>query len=521
MRIFKPTTAAIAAAALALAPAGAYAIRGAGRHAGRRLASSSAGCKLTINAAPRFVENGESALVFGQLTCRSGSVANQTVTVTERPAWAPASTAGTATTDAAGNYQVTSPALSTNTGFYCERAWGASAERIVRVSPKVTLAGPPDGAELFTGGGPILAKHVAAYRNRITFTGTVSPADAGAIVALQREKRAAATDGTGSAWVGRGRAARFSIVHTFRLPRRREHPRGRGPVQALTNAINAVGASEPLSYEISQAQNPALTIVSSAEPVSDRSAGDDQRDARGSVRRGADAVGAPAPRASIRGGRQSHEHDRRRLRVRRRRRRCRAPSTRSPAPARPRRRCIEGVRDVLERQSRRQHGPGGPAADVHGHRQPGASRATSSIWRSRTRSASASTSSRSAPRAPRAASRSCTARSSRASSSSGSRCPGDPEYEGTASPLLTVEVTPAAGRRADTGATEQQLAALRRPDSRAATGRAPELLGVCCGRLRGWPQGLGGDRRPPQVRWPQSGLRPRPRGPAGARRPCA
>lgn len=267
MRIFKPTTAAIAAAALALAPAGAYAIRGAGRHAGRRLASSSAGCKLTINAAPRIIENGESALVFGQLTCRSGSVANQTVTVTERPAMGAASTAGTATTDAAGNYQVTSPALSTNTRFSASALGAQSAERMVRVSPKVTLAGPPEGAELFTGAGPILAKHVAAYRNRITFTGTVSPADAGAVVALQREE-ASGGDGWHRIGLGTvGAGGTFSIVHTFRFPGDASIRVVVGPFKRSTNAINAVGASEPLSYEISQSQNPALTIVSSAEPV--------------------------------------------------------------------------------------------------------------------------------------------------------------------------------------------------------------------------------------------------------------
>ena len=238
MRIFKPTTAAIAAAALALAPAGAFAIRGAGRHAGHRAAghraaghrvTSPGGCKLTANAAPRYVEDGESALVFGRLSCAEGSVASQTVTVMERsPVGTAASSAGTATTDAAGNYQLTSAALSADTAFYATGLGARSGEKIVHVAPRVSLAGPPNGAELFTGGGPLLRSGPHPfYRDRVTFAGTVSPADAGAIVALQRENA-----NNGEEWrrIGLGvvgPTGSFSIIHTFVIAGRREHPRDR------------------------------------------------------------------------------------------------------------------------------------------------------------------------------------------------------------------------------------------------------------------------------------------------------
>jgi hypothetical protein len=265
MRIFRPTTAAIAAAALALVPAGAYAIRGAGKHAGRRAGTPNAGCRLTANAAPRYVEDGESVLVFGRLSCANGSVASQTVTVMERsPVSAGASSAGTATTDAAGNYQLTSAALSADTAFYATGLGARSGERIVHVAPRVSLAGPPDGAELFTGGGPLLrSRSHPFFRNRVTFAGTVSPADAGAIVALQRENA-----NSGEEWrrIGLGVVGpngSFSIVHTFAVP-------GAANIRVVVkeNRSSYRAASETLSYEISQAQNPALTIFSSADPVS-------------------------------------------------------------------------------------------------------------------------------------------------------------------------------------------------------------------------------------------------------------
>jgi hypothetical protein len=266
MRIFKPTTAVITAVVLALAPASAYAIHGAGRHAGHRTASPSGGCKLSVNAAPRYIEDGESALVFGRLSCAEGSVANQTVTVMERsPVSTPAASAGTATTDAAGNYQLTTAALSANTAFYATALGARSGEKTVRVAPKISLTGPENGSELFTGAGPLVHNGARpAYRSRVVFSGTVSPTDAGATVVLQRENA-----NSGSAWYRIGPLATvrsngsFSIVHTFTLP-------GAANIRVLVRANRSSyrSASEPLSYEISQPQNGALTIFSSAEPVS-------------------------------------------------------------------------------------------------------------------------------------------------------------------------------------------------------------------------------------------------------------
>jgi hypothetical protein len=262
MRSIKPVpaVAALASVLLALVPAGASAAKHVKRHA----RAGAGGCHLKINAAPRLVEAGESALVFGQLICSGAtSAANQTVTVLESSAPAPTlTTAGTATTDAGGNYQLTTPALQTNSKFSATALGAHSGKRTIRVSPKVTLSGPPDGSQLFTGAGPF--KRARGLRsNTVNFSGTVSPALVGATVALQRENTVGIEE-----WHRIGHVSKvepsgsYSITHTFGEP-------GDANIRVVVRPSrrNAAGASEPLSYEISQAQNPALTIQSSGNPI--------------------------------------------------------------------------------------------------------------------------------------------------------------------------------------------------------------------------------------------------------------
>jgi hypothetical protein len=252
----------------ALAPAGASAAKHPGlkrhKHALRIHAGS---CRLNLNAAPRFIEAGESAVVFGTLLCPAGtSAANQAVTILQRSAGTPGvSTAGTATTDATGHYQLTTPALQTNSFFYATALGAQSGKRPVKVSPKVSLSGPADGSQLFTGAGPFIHSHALRFglRNKVTFTGTVSPADAGAIVVLQRQNAIGGEEWRriGLGQVGQG--GTYAITHTFAVP-------GDANIRVVVRPrkLNSRGASESLSYEISQAQNPALTINSSADPIS-------------------------------------------------------------------------------------------------------------------------------------------------------------------------------------------------------------------------------------------------------------
>src|SRR5581483_6353353 len=99
--------------------------------------------------------------------------------------------------------------------------------------------------------------------SRVTFAGLVNPSDAGARVALQRENAASVEE-----W----HAIQESIVkpgggyvftHTFLVP-------GDANLRVIVRPhgkITARGVSNTLSYEISQAQNPRLTIFSSADPA--------------------------------------------------------------------------------------------------------------------------------------------------------------------------------------------------------------------------------------------------------------
>ncbi|HUA75999.1 MAG TPA: hypothetical protein VL988_14695 [Solirubrobacteraceae bacterium] len=256
----------LAAAITAAVPAAASARHHARRHAVRQ-AAGMGGCRLDVNVAPRFIEAGESTVVFGLLACPAGvSVAEQPVTIYSRPAGGPpAGAVGSATTDATGHYQFPTAALTVNTQFYAVAGAVRSGHRAVKVSPKITLGGPADGSQLFTGGGPFIRAHLRrqGLTNRVVFSGAVSPEDTGAVVALQRESSVGNEEWRRIGWSRVGQGGTYSITHTFAVP-------GEANIRVVvrSHGTNAVGASESLSYEISQMQNPALKIESSADPIS-------------------------------------------------------------------------------------------------------------------------------------------------------------------------------------------------------------------------------------------------------------
>lgn len=256
MRSSKLTSAIMAAAALlALATAGAAAALphshprfSHGRRAGV--------CRVSLRVAPRLVTTGETALAYGTATCGGSAEAGQTVTLYERAAGSPGFTlAGTTTTASQGAYQLTTPALSANSVFYATVGTGQSLRRQVKVAAQVTLAGPPESKTLFAG------IHTGR-RNAVTFTGTVSPDDAGAIAVLQRENAL-----RGNEWHRIGQtivnsSGAFALTHVFLVP-------GASDIRVLirSNHRNIASPSNVLSYVISQAQNPSLTIESSADPI--------------------------------------------------------------------------------------------------------------------------------------------------------------------------------------------------------------------------------------------------------------
>ena len=246
MRLRKLSQAASAAAALlALAvPATASA---------HKHPSPSGRCAVSLNVAPRQITAGDPIVAFGRLRCtRRVNAAGQTVQLYEHSFGTPGYTpVQSTTTGALGFYELTQTGVSTNSLFYVRSHGAQSGRRRVRVAAQVTLAGPPEGTQILTG-----------PQNAVTFTGAVIPADEGARVILQRQNALTGDEWRriGDATVGAGGA--FSIAHTFIVP-------GDANLRVLvrSHGLNIPSPSNVLTYEISQAQNPQLTINASADPI--------------------------------------------------------------------------------------------------------------------------------------------------------------------------------------------------------------------------------------------------------------
>jgi hypothetical protein len=245
MRLRKLIPAVITATALlALAPAAASA---------HKHPSPLGRCRIDINVAPRQITAGEATEVSGRLACgRHANTGAQTVVLY-------AHVAGTAgyvpvqntTTEANGSYKFSTAVENANTSFYVRSHGAQSGRRRLRVAAAVTLSGPPEGTQIETGA---LGKQ--------TFSGTANPADEGARVILQRQNAV-----TGNEWhrIGIGQVlagGAYSITHTFRVP-------GDASIRVLvrSDGLNIPSPSNELEYDISQAQNPSLTIQSSADPI--------------------------------------------------------------------------------------------------------------------------------------------------------------------------------------------------------------------------------------------------------------
>jgi hypothetical protein len=247
MRLRKVGPALVAATSLlALAPAAASA---------HKHPSPLGRCRVNIKLMPALVSAGESTEVSGRLACgRRVNPVGQAVQLYAHVAGTAGFVpVGSTTTQTGGAYSLTSPVESTNTSFYVRSAGAQSGRRRLRVEAQVTLTGPPEGTQIETGAP-----------NQETFSGTVTPAtDVGARVILQRQN---AVDGEEWHRIGIGQVepgGGYTIKHIFRVP-------GDASIRVLvrSDGLNVPSASTPLDYEISQTQNPGLTIASSADPIS-------------------------------------------------------------------------------------------------------------------------------------------------------------------------------------------------------------------------------------------------------------
>jgi hypothetical protein len=240
---------AAASALLVLAPAAVAAPRAAKKHA-----HPNGRCRLSLVVEPRTITAGESVQLFGQLLCTGAGTENQPVAVYQRTAGSSVfKVIGAPTTAAGGAYTLVVPGVSSDSVFYTRALNVRSGHKAVKVAPVVKLEGPPENVPLLTG-----------VNNHVTFTGTVSPADVGAEVLLERENTTSTEEWKAIQRGVVGPGGAYTFLHTFVAPgaaslRTVVRPHGLFTVRGLSNTLN---------YVISQRQNLNLTIESSADPTS-------------------------------------------------------------------------------------------------------------------------------------------------------------------------------------------------------------------------------------------------------------
>jgi hypothetical protein len=232
------------------------------RRANRNL-SAETSCSVTLRATPAIVKVGAPLSLAGTLTCpEASSAADQTVTLYQMLARSGGFyIAATTPTEASGTFQFSPTELAVNSNFYVIADGAQSESTSVRVMPQVTIATPLAGTQLLAASGRATrAEANAENASAVTFTGTVTPANAGTRVALQRE------DGNG-AWsrIGGGEVdaeGEYSIAHTFYRP-------GRANIRVIVHAhgLDLTSISAPVTYQISRRRNRLLTIQASADPI--------------------------------------------------------------------------------------------------------------------------------------------------------------------------------------------------------------------------------------------------------------
>jgi hypothetical protein len=207
-------------------------------------AHSDRGCTLTLSPSAPHVLAGETVTLSGTLDCpASAATEAQHVAISARGggASAAATTLAAITPEAGGSFTITSAPLERNTVFQA-REGRHRARAVVRVAPAITLAvGPP----ATVASSPRQGRHSHTVTS---FTGSLSPAAPGALVALQ------VLEGErwrSIAWAHTAADGSYAIHHAFRAP-------GAVSLRAIahTGRGHAPAISAPLAYEATQAQSP-------------------------------------------------------------------------------------------------------------------------------------------------------------------------------------------------------------------------------------------------------------------------
>lgn len=237
-------TAILALGLTSLAPAGALA------------RPDRSGCALEVSASSTHVGAGETVKLNGLLACPTpAAAAEQTVTIFQHTAGTHgAAAAGTVTTGPTGDFHYTSEELSSNTVFSARFLRARSRRATIKVTPSITLTGPSEPRIQLT-------RRHSGLRAAVVFTGTVSPSESGARVVLQRESASAPGDWRRIGLTSVAADGSYSISHVFSAS-------GLVTVRTVVRRHGQMAAaSEPLTYEVAQRQNPNLTIEAAPNPL--------------------------------------------------------------------------------------------------------------------------------------------------------------------------------------------------------------------------------------------------------------
>jgi len=228
-----------------------------------------AGCAIELQGPPALLAPG-APLLAGTLSCAESALAGeQAVVLYQKLHGTPGfSEVASAQTEADGAFSFSPGPLAGDSVFYV-RAAGVRSRRVhVSLLAQVTLQTPGAGSTLPAAGAASAARSGEPSADAVTFTGTVTPAAAGAGVALEREfgherwVRVALgrVDGEG----------RFSLVHGFLES-------GRVRLRVLVHAYDGYGrtASAPVTYTVAPARRrassapaaPTYTLVPGPVPA--------------------------------------------------------------------------------------------------------------------------------------------------------------------------------------------------------------------------------------------------------------
>jgi hypothetical protein len=248
------------------------------RRAARADARAGSGC--TVQLRPQAVTAEAAATLVGAVTCPQPAEpaqqtvtpepaqqtvtpepAQQTVTLYQKLAGTPGFTAvATTSPESDGQFQFATDGLGLDSIFYVRIAGAKSARVRVQLAPVVTIASPVAGTPLFTAAGARSASAGTLSSSAVSFTGTVSPTDAGATVILERGFKDGGWVSIGSGHVDE--EGDYSIPYTFSKA-------GQTRVRVLVrpHSIYMKGVSAPVTYVVSSRRRDGVTIEPSADPL--------------------------------------------------------------------------------------------------------------------------------------------------------------------------------------------------------------------------------------------------------------